>query len=276
VADLIASRLPAPAPAALGAAAGAVACPIGEDEGNVAVLVVEPAGELSVSELMLLQSVTDQALLALSNQQMLEGQERVFLETVQALGAALDAKDEYTQEHAEAMVSLAGDVAERLGMTRDQRRDVAFAAALHDIGKIGIPGAILQKPGPLTDAEYEIVKRHTVIGARILDPVAGLHGARNLVLASHEHWDGSGYPYGLRGEKTPLGARIILACDAYGAITEDRSYRAGRSHADAVDELRRCAGSQFDQRVVETLVGLLEERLRGSSNGAGAARPRPG
>lgn len=148
-------------------------------------------------------------------------------------------------------------MAERLELTGGALRDISFAAALHDIGKIGIPAAILNKPGPLTAEEFAVMQTHPQLGAQILKPVAALAGAAELVLACHEHFDGSGYPLGLAGERIPLGARVVLACDAFDAMTSDRVYRKAMTAADAVAELRRCSGTHFDPRVVDVLIAVL-------------------
>jgi HD-GYP domain-containing protein (c-di-GMP phosphodiesterase class II) len=134
---------------------------------------------------------------------------------------------------------------------------VGQAAELHDIGKVGIPEAILQKPGPLTDDEWTFMRRHTLIGQRILDAAPSLVATGRLVRASHEHWDGSGYPDALAGDAIPLGARIILACDAYDAMTSERAYQPARTPSAALAEIERCAGRQFDPAVVRALQAVL-------------------
>ena len=130
---------------------------------------------------------------------------------------------------------------------------------LHDIGKIRIPASIIDKPGPLDAEERALIETHTLEGERMLVQVGGLLGeVGHLVRSCHEHYDGSGYPDGLAGEQIPLVARIVCCCDAFSAMTTDRPYRAGRTAGEAVTELQRCAGTQFDPRVVEALAGLIE------------------
>src|SRR6476660_7914438 len=172
-------------------------------------------------------------------------------------GNALDAKDAYTNDHAQALVGLCTAVADRLGVAGGELRDISVAAALHDIGKIGIPAEILNKPGPLTAPEWAVMKTHPQLGAQILEPVRALAGAAELVISCHEHWDGSGYPNGLAGPEIPLGARVILACDAYDAITTDRVYRRARPSQEAMQELRRCSGRDFDPQVVDVLAAVI-------------------
>jgi HD-GYP domain-containing protein (c-di-GMP phosphodiesterase class II) len=142
-------------------------------------------------------------------------------------------------------------------MDDDDLHDLRLGAVFHDIGKIAVPEAILNKPGPLTPEEREVMERHTVVGEQILAPVEFLAGVRKLVRHEHERWDGGGYPDGLAGEEIPLGARIILACDALHAMTSDRPYRRALPVQVAHEELRRHAGTQFDARVVDALLAEL-------------------
>jgi HD-GYP domain-containing protein (c-di-GMP phosphodiesterase class II) len=135
---------------------------------------------------------------------------------------------------------------------------VEFAALLHDVGKIAIPKEIINKPGPLDDAEWALMKTHTIEGQRLLDQVGGfMREVGQIVRSSHESFDGRGYPDALAGEAIPLEARVVSCCDAYNAMTTDRSYRRARPPRAAVEELRRCAGTQFDPRVVEAVVAVV-------------------
>jgi diguanylate cyclase (GGDEF)-like protein len=159
-------------------------------------------------------------------------------------------------EHVSEVVLLADGVSRRLGLRPEQVEEVRDAAALHDIGKLAIPESILMKAGPLSAAEWEFVRQHTVIGERILSAAPSLRACARIVRASHERWDGDGYPDGLAGEDIPLAARIVFVCDAYQAMTSTRPYRERRSVEEARAELQRCAGSQFDPGVVQAF--LLE------------------
>ncbi len=175
------------------------------------------------------------------------------------LGDVVEADDAYTGTHSRAVVELTLRVADRLGLSARERRDAEFAALLHDVGKVRVPNAIITKPGPLTAEERAIVERHTVEGERLLHRVGGLLGEIGRVVRScHEHWDGKGYPDGLAGEEIPLLARIVACCDAFSAMTSDRSYRKALPEHEAVAELRRGRGTQFDPRVVDALVETLE------------------
>jgi len=158
---------------------------------------------------------------------------------------------------------MACAVGRTLGLAPAQVGDVRAAALLHDIGKVGIPDAILNKPGPLTRDERAVMAEHPVIGERILRGIGGFAPVARIVRHEHESWDGSGYPDGLAGEQIPAGSRIILACDAYHAMTSDRPYRARMTHADAFAELYRCAGRQFDPEVTESLIGHLYNERAG-------------
>jgi diguanylate cyclase (GGDEF)-like protein/putative nucleotidyltransferase with HDIG domain len=187
---------------------------------------------------------------------------------IEALANTLLERDRYTGEHSESVVELARGVARQLGISDIETEIVAAAALLHDIGKVAIPDAVLHKPGRLTEAEWELMKEHPVIGERILAAVPGMASIAKIVRHEHEHWNGAGYPDNLSGEAIPIGSRIILACDAYSAITTDRPYRSARSHADAIAELARCAGTQFDPKVTEALIGCLYWQRQAGRNAA--------
>ena len=169
-------------------------------------------------------------------------------------------------EHVTGVTTLALRVAIRLGLTPEQREAVVQAAELHDIGKMAIPDAILSKPGPLDDDEWSFMRRHTIIGEEILNVAPALRPVGKLVRASHERWDGRGYPDGLAGEEIPLGARVVAVCDAFSAMTQDRAYQPGMPSASALGEIRRGAGRHFDPAVVDAFareLQLIEEPVAG-------------
>jgi diguanylate cyclase (GGDEF)-like protein len=176
---------------------------------------------------------------------------------VQALAAAIEERDNYTNEHSEEVVHLSRGVAMILGLAADQVERIAHAALLHDVGKLAVPDEILHKRGPLTDDEWTVMAEHPVAGERILLRIPDLAVIAPVVRHEHEHWDGSGYPDRLRERKIPIGSRIILACDSYHAMLTDRPYRAAMTPAAAMRELRRGAGKQFDPDVVDALLDLL-------------------
>jgi diguanylate cyclase (GGDEF)-like protein len=173
----------------------------------------------------------------------------VLLRTMRARQPEVD-------QHSGHVAQLASRVARRLAVSGEPLDEVFRAAQLHDIGKVGIPDAILNKGSELTDGEWEFVRNHTILGERILHGAPALRPIARLVRASHERWDGAGYPDRLRGDEIPLGARIVSVCDAYEAMTTERSYRAAMSHEGACEELRRCAGAQFDPAVVEAFLAV--------------------
>jgi HD-GYP domain-containing protein (c-di-GMP phosphodiesterase class II) len=186
--------------------------------------------------------------------------EAAWLGTAEALAAALEAKDSYTADHASSIADVAVAVGEEFGLEGDALRDLRYGAIFHDIGKIAIPDAILNKPGPLTPAEFEVIKRHPIVGEQILAPVPFLEQVRRVVRHDHERWDGHGYPDGLKGRQIPIGARIVLVVDAFHAMVSDRSYRKGMSEESARVELRSNAGTQFDPDVVDAFLRVLDRR----------------
>jgi HD-GYP domain-containing protein (c-di-GMP phosphodiesterase class II) len=179
--------------------------------------------------------------------------------TTYLLGDMIEADDAYTGSHSRDVVELVLNVSERLGLDGDSLRMAEFTALLHDVGKLRIPGEIINKPGPLDDEERALMNTHTILGQEMLERAGGLLGEVGpFVRSCHEHWDGKGYPDGLAGEEIPLVARIVCTCDAWSAMTTDRSYRRALSLEEATAELRGCAGTQFDPKVVEALVAALE------------------
>jgi diguanylate cyclase (GGDEF)-like protein len=178
-------------------------------------------------------------------------------QAISALAVALLERDRYTGEHSESVLKMVEGVAEGLGLDAKEVERIKAAALLHDIGKVAIPDDILHKPAKLNDEEWKLMREHPAIGERILRAVTGMGGVARIVRHEHESFDGSGYPDGLAGNDIPIGSRIILACDAYHAMTSDRPYRDAMAHKDAVDELLDNAGKQFDPEVVECLLGYL-------------------
>jgi two-component system cell cycle response regulator len=181
-------------------------------------------------------------------------------QTVEVLSRAIHEAHPMIETGRDRVAQLARDVGRRLGLTSEQIDEVMRAAKLQDVGMMAIPDAILSKPGPLSAEEWEYVCQHTVIGERIVAAAPPLQPVARLVRSSHERWDGQGYPDKLVGESIPVGARIVFACDSFDAMTSDRPYRPARSPDEALAELRRCAGTQFDPEVVDALVAVATER----------------
>jgi HD-GYP domain-containing protein (c-di-GMP phosphodiesterase class II) len=178
--------------------------------------------------------------------------------TAMLLGDVVEADDKYTGDHSRDVVSLSLSLGDALGLPAQERLELEFAALLHDVGKLAIPKEIINKPGPLTDEERALVNTHTIEGYRMLKRVGGrLERVGIIVRASHERWDGGGYPDGLAGEEIPLPSRIVACADAFNAMTTDRPYRAGRTVDEAMEELLHCSGTQFDPRVVEAMIVAL-------------------
>ena len=208
-------------------------------------------------ELELLASIARQTRLALQTATSYETLERTFLSTVEALANALEANDEYTSTHARWITDLALQVGEELGLGAQELKRLELGALFHDIGKIGIPSRILAKPGPLTAEERALVETHPLLGERILAPIEQLGEVRLIVRCAHEHYDGTGYPDHLVGEQIPLESRIVLACDAYHAMTTDRPYRKSLGEEEAKRRLVEASGTQFDPQVVDALLRVL-------------------
>jgi diguanylate cyclase (GGDEF)-like protein len=224
-------------------------------------------GAFDEDDARLLQTVADQLGSALRSAVLYEQLSAAYLGTAEALAAALEAKDSYTAMHARSIVEWAEAVGRRLGLADDDLRDLRYGAVFHDIGKIAISEGILNKRGPLDDAERRELERHTEVGEQILAPVSFLAGVRPVVRHEHERWDGAGYPDGLAGEAIPLGARIVFVCDAFHAMTSDRPYRAAMSREAALQELLSHAGSQFDPSVVEAFLDVLHSGAQADDGG---------
>jgi HD-GYP domain-containing protein (c-di-GMP phosphodiesterase class II) len=189
---------------------------------------------------------------------------RAYRGTTLLLADVLEADDEYTGVHSHGVVALSVAVADAMGLDSRERRNIEFGALLHDIGKIAVPKEIINKPGPLTDDEWVVIRTHTLEGQRMLDQVGGLlSDVGRIVRSSHERWDGSGYPDGLAGDEIPLGATIVSCCDAFNAMTTDRPYRPAMSLEEAVAEVRDKAGSQFNPLVAAALLRVLDASAPG-------------
>jgi HD-GYP domain-containing protein (c-di-GMP phosphodiesterase class II) len=188
---------------------------------------------------------------------------KAHIDTVSALTAAIDASDPFTHGHSDRVSILSGMIGREMGLSENEVQTIEYASLVHDIGKIAIQHEVLLKRGPLTEAQWVLIRSHPEIGASIISDVEFLNDATRMVLCHHERLDGTGYPGGLSGQEIPLGARIINVADAYDAMTSDRPYRRSMSRAEALEELKRCAGSQFDSAVVGSLLKLEEQGLLG-------------
>ena len=194
--------------------------------------------------------------------------EHAYTQTLEALGAALDSRDVGTESHSRRVHGYSLSLAREHGVPQTEMADLAHGVLLHDIGKIGIPDAILLKPGKLTAGEWQVMRTHPEIGKRLIEKIPFLHGAIPVVWCHHEKWDGTGYPRGLKADEIPLHARIFSVVDAFDAMTFDRPYSRAIPFEDAIAEIKRCAGGHFDPRVVESFLRVplpvLEEIRRKS------------
>jgi HD-GYP domain-containing protein (c-di-GMP phosphodiesterase class II) len=226
------------------------------------IVVAEPASELThftEERLTLLAGISYQASIALANAGNFEGLETTFVSTVEALANALEANDEYTSSHTRWITDMSLKVGRELGFDCEELKRLELGALFHDIGKIGIPASILQKPAALTSEERAVMELHPELGERILAPIARLSEVRPIIRSCHERWDGDGYPDRKSGEKIPLESRIILVCDAFHAMTTDRPYRKRLPVEEACRRLREGAGTQLDPEVVDVFLRLEAE-----------------
>jgi putative nucleotidyltransferase with HDIG domain len=203
--------------------------------------------------------VADQLANAIHRNQLNERLSNLSIETVLALSRTLDARDSHSGSHSKRMAGLSEKMAMKFQMSTRETRELCWAALLHDIGKIGVEDQILYKPGPLNDREWEIMKTHPEVGAQMVRGLSGMENIATLIFGHHERMDGSGYPRGLCGEQIPLGARIIAVVDSYSAMTEGRPYRQARTHDQAIMELNKLSGTQYDAETVNAFISLFEE-----------------
>lgn len=193
---------------------------------------------------------------AVPNAQLFDIQKRLFVGIVESLSAAIDAKDAYTEGHSRRVAYLAEQIALNMGLTSSEAERVRISGLLHDVGKIGVPEAVLCKPGRLTDEEFEDIKKHPEIGHRILKDLTGLEDVLPGVLHHHERYDGRGYPHGLAGEDIPMMARILACADTFDAMSSNRSYRSAMPREKVLAEVDRCRGTQFDSDVVTAFLKI--------------------
>ena len=219
------------------------------------------AREFNEAELELLAAVGNQAGIALHRARLMEEVERLFFDVMKAIASLIDAKDGYTHKHSERVAAFGVRLARHLGFDADTRAVVELSGLLHDVGKIGVPDAILNKPGKLTDDEFKEMRRHPMHGAAILSNIQSQKVLNLLpgVKYHHERWDGKGYPEGLKGDAIPLLGRILAVADFLDALSSDRAYRKGQPIAEVVDMVKQQAGEAFDPAIVEALVTLHEK-----------------
>jgi putative nucleotidyltransferase with HDIG domain len=215
------------------------------------------ADALNEADAVLVEAIAASLGSALHRAGLIADIEQAFTTTLAVVTSTIEAKDDYTACHGNDVADLAERVALRMGLDRKQARDIRYAAMLHDVGKIAVPSEILCKQGPLTEDEWVVMRSHTVVGAELVERIEAFAHLAPAVRSSHERIDGRGYPDGLGGDQIPLAARIISACDTYDAIVTNRPYRAGRTPAQAREELQRVAGTQLDSEVVAAVLAEL-------------------
>lgn len=197
--------------------------------------------------------------LATSKTQILLDLSELFYKTIKSIAQALDAKDEYTHGHSMRVTLYSLALAKSLNLPEDLLEEIETTGLLHDIGKIAIPQKILLKPGKLTKEEYDVIKTHPELGKKLVDGIEKLNLVSTWLKSHHERFDGKGYPDGLVGEQIPISSRIIAIADTYDAMTSSRAYRVALSHEEAIEEIRRCSGTQFDPNLAELFISISEE-----------------
>jgi len=228
--------------------------------GVIEVLNKQDGSEFTNHDLETLMSVASTAAMALENAQLQEAILDVYKSTIKALAAAIDAKDHYTRGHSQRVMEYALMGGAALSLPREQLEVLEYAAILHDIGKIGIADCILSKPGYLTEEEWAVMRQHPEIGSEILKDIPFLDNVRELILHHHEWFDGSGYPSGKKQDDIPVGARVLAIADAFDTMTTDRAYRAAIQADGAIQELNRCAGSQFCPKAVQAFIASYQAK----------------
>ena len=213
----------------------------------------------SKDDLRVIESIAQEASVAIENARLYKNLQDVYMRAISALVSAIDAKDCYTHGHSQNVTKYALAIAKELGFENDQLDNIGIASQLHDLGKIGIHDYILTKPGKLTEEEWAEMKQHTIKGIEILQPLNFLNGVVDIIKQHHERYDGAGYPDGIKGERIKLGARIIAVADSFDAMMAERPYRKAYSLEGAIEELKKCSGSQFDPLIVETFIKILEK-----------------
>jgi putative nucleotidyltransferase with HDIG domain len=223
--------------------------------------LISKKGPFTPENLDLLETLASQASIAIENARLYHNLLNVYLETIRSLAAAIDAKDSYTHGHSRRVTDLSVGLAMQMSLAKTEVDTIRHASLLHDVGKIGISEQILLKPGRLTDEEFETIKSHPHIGAGILNSIEFLKNVCEIIKHHHERYDGRGYPDGLAGSEIPLGSRIICVADSFDAITSQRPYRRPLTFQEAVDEVVRCSGSQFDPEIVDAFLKLRKSKF---------------
>jgi len=235
-------------------------CPLQVKDDHIGTIFVSSTKSRAFDEnhMRTLSMLASQVAVSLENAQLYENLRDNYAATIAALSATIDAKDHYTRGHSDRVMEYATAIAEALELPEDALETMRFAGLLHDIGKIGVSEAILLKPSKLSMEEFEVIKTHAVLGASIVEQIDFLNKLTPIILHHHERYGGGGYPDGLRGDDIPLLARVLAVADSYEAMTSERAYRPALTKDQAIQELRRCSGEQFDPMIVEIFLSILE------------------
>jgi HD-GYP domain-containing protein (c-di-GMP phosphodiesterase class II) len=216
-------------------------------------------GRFDKEDLFLLTSLADQVAIALDNSRLYQELEEMFFQTAESLADAIEKRDPYTGGHTQRVTSYSQAISKYLQLKPLERKWLKITSALHDIGKIGIEDNILKKPETLSSEEFDIIKRHSIIGVEIIEHIRQLRESIPGVKYHHEYVNGKGYPDGLKGEEIPILAKIVAVADTYDAMTTDRPYRKAMEEVVAIEELKRCSGTQFDREVVEAFMQAYQK-----------------
>ncbi len=207
---------------------------------------------------LILSALANQTAVAVENARLYEELEETFVQTISALANAIDIRDTYTSSHSQRIANWASAIGRYLDFPADEIRIIYWGGLLHDIGKIGIPDEILRKPTKLNKAEWEIIKKHTLMGARLVGQIKKISDVAPIIEYSHERYDGLGYPHGIKGNEIPIGSRIISVVDSYSAMRDERPYKKPYSYEKAVEELKQNSGSMYDPKIVDAFIKILE------------------
>ena len=236
-----------------------VCVPLERDRRALGIMIAvdkNDSSEFNSVDLKLLNNVGNQCSIFLENAALYQDMQGLFMGVLHALTRSIDAKDAYTRGHSQRVAELSRALAQKIGLPDEQCERVYLSGLLHDVGKIGVPETVLTKPGRLTEAEFDAIKKHPAIGAQILGNIKQLQDIIPGVLYHHERWDGRGYPYGLAGDKIPLMGRIICVADSFDAMSSTRTYRPALPLETVLAEIQRCAGQQFDPQLAKVFVTL--------------------
>ena len=231
----------------------------GELVGFIIVAPKQSTQSYSHDDEVILSTLANQTAVVIENARLYEDLEETFVQTVVALANAIDIRDTYTSNHSQRIAEWAADIARTMGCNAQEIQAIYWGGLLHDIGKIGIPDSILRKPTKLDKVEWDIIQRHTILGAQLVSPIKKLAKVAPIIEYSHERYNGSGYPHGLKGEEIPLGARIIGVVDSYSAMRDERPYKKPVSHEEAIEELKRNSGILFDPHVINIFMDLVDK-----------------